>query len=633
MLESLRRGAQSWVAKVLLGLLVVSFAVWGVEGIMTRGAGPDVVATVGNQEITAPTFQREMESQIRQVSEQMGQQLTLPQAYQFGLDRQVLGRLIAIAAFDAEADELGLEISDKVVAEDITSDPNLRGAFGRFDRDAFNNILQRIGMNEQAFIADRRAFMVRKQLFDVAQKGTVVSKTVMNAIFKYQDEIRAIDYVTLSDDAAGPIADPDANTLDAYYRTQAQRFTNPETRDFAVVELAPSDIAGSISLTDDELKTAYEQRHAEFDTPEKRVIDQIAFTTSDEAKAALARLRSGTGIAGIAEERGMSLEDVALGQVTRAQMLSPALADAAFALKIGEFSEPVQGPLGPVILHVAAVTPGVTQTFDQVKDKLKGVIAEERARSQVFDVQSSIEDQRAGGASLEEIAEKNNLKIVKFSGVTAKGTSLDGKPVAELPAYPKLLENVFASDLGDQVPPGDSGTGGYYWIRVDNVKASAMRPLAEVRTEAIAFWKEDQRREKLVVLANSLAERGDKGESIAALAAVAQGKVETAEDLRRFTGTDAISRNAVASIFARPKGGFAVGPAGQGDAIVLMQVREVENLPIDPSLEPYKQLESQLQQSYEDDILNTLASGLQAKHGVKINEAALQKLATTESVQ
>ena len=94
-----------------------------------------------------------------------------------------------------------------------------------------------------------------------------------------------------------------------------------------------------------------------------------------------------------------------------------------------------------------------------------------KARSQIYDAQNAIEDQRAGGASLEEVAAKSNLKVLKFTGLTDKGATLDGKAPASLPAYPNLLQNVYASEAGDQVPPGDTGNGGYYWIRVDNVES------------------------------------------------------------------------------------------------------------------------------------------------------------------
>jgi len=632
MLDSLRKGSQSWVAKALLGLLVVSFAVWGVEGIMTRSTATDVVAKVGEQEIHAPQFQRELDFQLRQFSQQLGQPITPAMATQFGLDRQVLSRLIAVASIDEEARKLGLDVSETRVAESIVNDPQLQVG-GVFNRQVFNTYLQQTEMNEKTFLAAKRKEMVREQLFGAIQEGATLPQTLADAIFKYQDELRSAAYVILPKTAAGDIKDPDEKTLDDYYKTQNARFTIPETRSFSVLTLMPSDLASSITVTDEELEEAFKQRHAEFDTPEKRDVVQLPFASEEDAREALSKLRAGSGIAKIIGDRGLNAEDVALNAVTRDKMLSPAIADAAFSLKTGEFSEPVQGPLGYVVLHVTHVTPGVTRPFDEVKSELKSLIAEERARSEVYDVQNSIEDQRAGGASFEDIAQKNNLKIAKFDGVTSRGMDADGKPVDKLPDYPKLVENVFASEIGDQAPPGDTGNGGYYWIRVDDVKESFVRPLAEVRSEAISAWKEEQRREKLIALGKALVERGNKGEKIEALAAEVKGKASVSEPMRRFTGTDVFSRNALAELFAVPEGQFAVGPSGKDDGIVLMQVRKVENLPADPSLPQYQQLQTQLRQGIQDDLLSTLAISLQKIHGVTVNENVLRTLTAAGPAQ
>lgn len=625
MLDTLRKGAQGWVAKALMGLLVVSFAVWGVEGIMTRSTATDVVAGVGEQEIHAPQFQRELDYQLRQFSQQLGQPLTPAMAAQFGLDRQVLQRLIAVAAIDEEARLLGLEVSEKDVAQAVVNDPELRVG-NSFDRVAFNTMLQRMEMSEKMFLAERRSQMVREQLFSAVQNGVTPPRVLTDAIFKYQDELRTAAYVILPETAAGTIADPDEKALEEYYKAQSARFTVPETRSFSVMTLAPADLASAIVIPEEELQQAFKERHAEFDIPEKRDVVQIPFATKEEADKALTRLRSGTPADNIAEERGLAASDIQLGQVTRKDMLSPAIADAAFSLKANEFSEPVQGPLGFVILNVKQITPGTLRSYETVKDDLRKTIAEERARSQIYDVQNGIEDQRAGGASLEEIAQKDNLKIAKFEGVTSRGTGIDGKPIANLPAYAKLVENVYASEIGDQAPPGDTGNGGYYWIRVDDVKASFVKPLAEVRAEAIAAWKEDQRREKLVALAKSLADRGNKGEKIEALAAEVKGKVSVSEPMRRFTGTDVFSRNALTALFSEPEGGFAIGPTGKDNGILLMQARKVENMAAEPTLPQYQQLEAQLKQGIQDDLLSTMAISLQKIHGVTINEANLQKL-------
>ena len=137
---------------------------------------------------------------------------------------------MTVATIDMEAEELGLGVSDKYVAQSVVNDPNLRDLMGNFDHQRFNTMLQRLEMTENMYIAERRATILRQQLVEATQKGAVAPTTLTNAIFKYQDELRSAAYVVLPKSLGGDIKDPDAKTLEAYYKSQAARFTDPETR-------------------------------------------------------------------------------------------------------------------------------------------------------------------------------------------------------------------------------------------------------------------------------------------------------------------------------------------------------------------------------------------------------------------
>lgn len=632
MLDTLRRGASGWVAKGLMALLVVSFAVWGVNDVF-RGYSSTSVATVGGEPIPVDQYQRSVENQTREFSQRLGQPLTRQQAHQYGIDAAALAQLIGLTALDVGLRKEGLTASDETVARNITSDPGLTGTFGKFDRQVFDQQLQQMGVTEKSFIADRRKFLVRKQLNDALQAGTKAPATLLSAISAYQGETRVASYIILPPEAAGTIADPDEKTLEAYYQKAAIHFTSPETRDFTVLTLNPDDLAATVTIDDEQLKTAYEQRRAEFDVPEKRKVQQIPFSTMEAAKEADARLKNGEPVEKIIGELGLEPNDVDLGEVTRQQMISPGVADAAFGLKSGEYSEPVQGPLGSVILHVTEIAPGKPSTFDGVKDKLRGMLASDSARNEVYNVQNNIEDARAGGASLEDTAAKNNLKIVKFSGVTAEGLTLAGKKPEGLPDYKDLLDAVFKSEQGDQIPPGDTGEGGYYWVRVDNVTATTQKPLKDVRADAIALWKTETRKAKLVELAQSLVERGGKGEAIDKIAASIGRTALISPDIKRGSQSDTFSRLAVTRLFALPEGKFATGPVGFGDSQIVMQVKKIDDPKPDSKSADYKTLETSLVDSLQADMLVTLVGGYEKQLGTKINTQLLDRMVAADSGQ
>lgn len=627
MLDSMRKSAGGPVAKALMGLLVISFAVWGVNDVF-RGYSSTAIATVGGEDISVDRYQRSLDEKIRQASERFGQPLTRAQAHQFGLDAATISELVGLAAFDIGAKQAGLAVGDKVVAQNITSDPALAGTFGKFDRENFDMQLQRMGVTEKAFIDDRRKFLVRMQLNGALEAAVDVPVTMVDAIATYQGETRDAAYFILPPSSVGKIDDPDEKTLDAYYKKAAIHFTIPETRDFSIMELNPDDLAKAITFSDEDLKAAYEQRRDEFDVPEKRVVQQIPFATEEAAKAADEKLKSGTPVADIVKGLGLTMSDVNLGSVPRNQMMAPELADAAFAQTSGTYSDPIKGPLGYVILHVGEVTPAVPSTFDSAKAELAKKMASEKAHDEVYDVQNEIEDARAGGMTLKEAAEKNNLPLTTFKGVTAAGKDIDGKEPANLPGYAELMKTVFGNGQGDQIPPSDNNAGGYYWVSVDNITPAKLQPLEEVRQKVVDLWKAETRKSKLQEMAQDLATRGDKGETMDKLAASVGRAALVSPDIKRASQSDTFSRLAVSRLFALPKGGFTSGPVGFGDSMLVMQVKSIDDPAVDPKSKEFTETQTALGEALSNDMLVSLVSGYEQNLGTKLNTELLTRLAT-----
>ncbi|MDP3327479.1 peptidylprolyl isomerase [Parvibaculum sp.] len=631
MLDSLRRNASGWVAKVLIGLLALSFAVWGIADIFT-GFGGDTVAKVGDEKIDAVSFQRELSSEMNQFSRQLGQPMTLDQARQFGIDRAALSRLISLAALDGATSDLGLRVGDEAVGINITSDPDLQGGFGRFDRDLFRQALRQNGITEERFVEQRRNFMARNQLIAAVQAGVAAPDALIDVVTRFQEETRVAGYIILPPSLAGDIGEPDEETVAKFYEAGAAAFRLPETRDFSIMVLEPEDVTHTMAISDEALEAAYEQRRGEYDVPERREVQQITFATEDAAGEALAALRGGETVETIARGLGLTMKDVDLGKVTHNEMLAPELADAAFALESGGYSEPVQGPLGWSILHVTAIEQGKPSTFEGVKEELRAAVELELAREQIYDIQNTIEDARAGGEPLADVAKRYNLTIRSISGVTADGKTRDGDAV-ELPDLPDLLKTVYESEPGEQVPPLDSGKDGYYWVEVDTVTPPELPPLDSLRDRVVTIWKNEKRAAALEALAAGLAERGNKGESFDKIAGEYGRSVLTMPGFQRYASNDTFSRAAVTKLFATREGGFTYGPVGLGDSLVLMQVKEIRAPKLDKDGEEYKKAAADVRDSLEADMLQTFVVGYQQELGVEVNNALLRQLTSTDTGQ
>lgn len=632
MLDSMRSAASGILGKAIIGVLVIAFAVWGIADIFTGFAG-DTVAKVGNEEIDAPTYDREFRVEMDRVGQRLGMQLTPEQARSFGLDRSALSRLINVAALDGAAKELGLAVGDDAVGLDIMTDKNLQGAFGHFDRELFRQTLRANGISEDRFVEQRRKGMVREQLVDAVSAGVAAPESIVDVVARYQEETRTAGYIILPPSIIGKIDDPDEKTLQAFYEAGASAFTLPETRDISFMVLEPSDLTQTMTISDEDLRAAYEQRRGDYDVPERRDIQQITFSSEDAAKEALAKLRGGTKTEEIVKGLGLTMKDVELGKVGRTEMMSPALADAAFSAESGAWSEPVQGPLGWSIFHVGEISPAKPSTYEGVRDDLRKKIELEMAQEQIYDIQNNIEDARAGGESLADIAARYSLTLREIDGVTQDGKTRQGDEVEIPEDLPNLLETAYGSGVGEQIPPLATSGQGYYWVQVDQITPAAVQPLDEVRDRVVTLWKEKKLAAELQALAEKLADRGNAGESFEKIAAEYDRSVLTMPGIGRNAQNDTFSRTAVTKLFATPEGGFTSGPVGVGDSLLLMQVKEIREPDLKKGSDKYAEIEKNVRDSIQADMLQVFVTSYQKELGVEVNAGLMAQITGASGTQ
>lgn len=629
MLDSLRKTASGIVGFAIIGILVIAFAVWGIADIFT-GFSDDTVAEVGDQKIDSATFEREFRMEIDRMSERLGQPLTREQAVRFGGDRMALSRLIAVISLDEAASDIGLAIGDEAVGIDIVNDPNLQGAFGRFDRDLFRQLLRQNGIPEERFIDQRRKGMQRAQLSGVIEAGIPTPDVLTRTVLNFQEETRTAGYIILPPSLVTEIPAPSEEDIASLYEAGASAFTLPETRDIAIMEIEPADLLDSISVSEDQLQAAYAERRGEYDVPERRELIQITFPSEADATAALARLREDTSISVIAAELGLDEEDFKLGKVTRDELLSPVLADAAFAADAGAWSEPVRGPLGWAIFRADTIEEGKPSTFEGVREELLATLKVELAREQIYDTQNAIEDARAGGETLDSISDRFGIQVRHFPGVTSRGQTRDGAAV-DLPDLPGLLDAAFDNMEGDQIPPLDTGKEGYYWVEINAVTPATRKPLDEVRDEIVKVWNDQQRAAALEEIAQKLADRGNGGESFDKIASELNRSVLTMPGIQRYAQSDTFSRTAVTRMFAAPEGSFTWGPVGVGDSLILMQVRSVRIPDAEKGSDAYEKARADVADSIGADMIQSFVVGYQQKAGVKVNQRLVQQLTSADA--
>ena len=620
----MRKASSNWLGKtvmsVLFGVLIISFGVWGIADIF-KGFGQSSLAKIGSTEITTEQFRNLFTDKLQQIGRRFGRPLTMEQARQFGLDRQVLQEVISDAVLDETAKRMGLGQSDADIVRAISSDPTFRGLDGKFDHDRFLQTIRQAGYTEQRFIAEQRRIAMRRQLTGTIVAGLEPTKTQVEALVRFQNEQRSASYVKLAAAQAGTIAPPSPEALATYFGERKQLFRAPEYRKIAVLTLTPDELAKWITVSDEDAKKVFEQRRERYATPEKRQVLQIPFPNADEAKAARERIAAGTSFEDIAKERKLTTGDIDLGNVAKASIGDSAIADAAFALAPNTVSEPVKGTLITALLKVTKVEPGTNPAFETVAPAIKREIALERARAQMQDQRNKIEDERGGGSNIAEAAQKLGLKATTIEAIDRSGRGPDGKPVAGLPQGIDLVSPAFASNIGVENEPVQYN-GGELWFDVLGVTPSRDRSLDEVKDQVETRWRDEQISTRLRAKATEIVGKLEKGAAFDAEAAAAGLKVETAKLFKRDTDAKDVPDRLVTAAFRTPKDGVGQTEGSGASEWIVFKVTDVVVPPVDLASEDVKKLTESLRRAEMEEQLTAYIAKLETEIGVTINQNA-----------
>ena len=626
MLRGLRKASSNWLGKAVMaavvGFLVISFAIWGIGDIF-RGFGRSTVAKIGRTELTVEQFRMLYNDRLQQFSRQLGRPITADQARSTGLDRVVIGQIFSEMLLDERARALGLVLSDAEVVKLITNDPAFRGPNGEFNRFLFEQIIRNAGYTEARFVAEQRRQALRRELAGTIAAGLEAPKALVEALNRFQNEQRTIEYVLLDRALAGDIPSPSPDVLAKYFEERKILFRTPEYRKLVIVSLIPSELARWIEISDADLKRAYEERRARYVTPERRHILQIDFPNAEAASAAAERIAKGASLVDVAKELGKSEKDIDLGTVPKAAIIDRAVADAAFSLKEGEVSAPVQGRFGTVLVQVLKIEPEQGRPLDQVAGELKQELATARAKNEIFDIYNKIEDARAEGKPLAEAAA--NLKLeARTVEIDRSGRDPAGASV-KLPDAQRLLATAFTTDVGVERDPLQFEDG-YIWYDVAGISPSRERSLDEAKDQVEARWREQEIATRLDAKATGMLDKLKAGETLAQVAAADHVKVESLGGLKRGEASGPLSAAGVDAVFRTAKDAAGKADGTQPGEQIVFRLTNIVVPSLDTASEEAKRAIQTLNRGLSKDILAEYIAWLERDIGFTINQSALNQV-------
>lgn len=445
-----KKRGRSLVVWVLVAMLIAGLSGFGVENF---GGATAKIGRVGDIEIEADDYAREMQGQINTLTRQFGAPVSLADARSFGIDRQVLAGLVNRAALDNEAAQMGLSVGDATVAAELAKISAFQGISGTFDREAYALTLQQNGTNEAAFEASLRRDVARALLTGAVAGGVISPAPLTDALVAYAGEKRGFSLLVLDDSALdAPLPAPTQAEVQAHYDANIAAYTRPEAKRIEYAALLPETIAATMEVPEDAVQKAYDARLSEFMIPEKRLVERLVYPDEAAAAAAKARLDQGTSFDDLVAERGLTLEDVDLGDVTREEL--EGAADAVFALTEPGTVGPLPSALGPALYRMNAILAAQETTLEAARPELLQILQTEAAARAIADKVEAIDDALAGGATLQDLSTEFGMALASTD--YAAGAE-DNDAITAYSAFRSAADTLAEGDFPEAILLEDGG--------------------------------------------------------------------------------------------------------------------------------------------------------------------------------
>ena len=479
---------------VIVGLLMFGMIGFGAAGF---NATQRSLGTVGDKTVSITSYSNALQSETSRFQEQLGRPLTQQEVQTTGLDQQALNRVINTRALDQLVTNLGLSAGDERVRAQVMDIPAFQGLDGHFDRVAYAEVLQRNNLKETDFETSLREDTARRIVQQAVLAGINMPSAYSQAITSYISETRDFSWarVTQEDLVTGTPVATDADLV-TYHTENSDQFTTPATKTITYIWLTPDMVAETIDISDGALQAAYDSRRDEFIQLPSRLVERVIFSSKEEAQDAMEAITEGAvSFEQVVQNRGLTLQDVDLGDVTEAAL------GGAGTLVFGLAKPGVTGPadtdLGPALFRVNAILDGNVQTFEMVQEQLRIDAALDAAIGEIAAIYEEVDDLLAGGATLEDVAAESQMELetVDWHPATEGG-------ISNYEEFQTAAAGVTVEDFPILATLSDTGL---FAIRFEGNVPAVLQPLAHVRDDVLDAWVAQTTQQQLLALAENIA--------------------------------------------------------------------------------------------------------------------------------
>lgn len=630
MLNIMRRGANSWIIKVLLVFIALSFVVWGVGDDLGRKIQLPVAETP-NWSISPREFSTAYDTEFQRLRQRFGGSLDKKTAESLGLKQRTLTALINSHLIKEASRNMRLTVSQEELRRQIASNP----AFitdGKFDKARYELLLRNNRLTPKEYEAQLANDLLNNQLQQAVGHFSVVPDILVKDSFELEQEARQVTTLHLNPKDLEDRFNPEDKVLQEYLDEHIDRFLTKAQVKVRHVMLNTDSVREGITVTPEELREYYDEHIDNYIQPETREARHILVKVEGEVDdaAALAkiqkaasRMKSGEAFADIAKEFSDDISASSggsLGEFGRGMMVKP-FEDATFALAEDELSQPVKTKFGYHIIMVDKINAGKTKSLEEVKNKIEPLLKEAKAANMVYDRSIAMEDQLFASGDLKGVSGDLNLRYTETDFFARS----DYDKLKGIEKENKFLDAAFSTPKGDISPVIELTNNRFFALEVLGKKEPKPQTLTEAREAILKAYRRDQSKK----LAKELMEQAQKS-----LAAGKDWKTVAAMDsamktvqLKPFNraGTGGVPSPAVRTAafqltMEKPDHPEALNESGGFTLIRLQKI-----IPADPTQYEViaKELRPQLQQSLGFEQVSSYLIGLRQKAKIRVNQSVL----------
>lgn len=475
MLNTLRKSVAGPFVKLLIGILILSFAVWGIQDIFGNYKNSVAMEIDGN-EISLDELVNEYNYQLSTISSQLSKQISFDESMALGIDKIAIENLIRKMILQIELNKYGINIPEEFIAQKIVNDDAFKSD-GVFNKARYRQLLSFSGYTEESFLISELNANKQNQLYSLIANKNYIPNTLLDIINDYNSTEKVINYIEIPKKNIS-VKTPSERDLLEFYDKFQNGYRKSETRDFDALILNADSLKNNISVSQTEIQNYYNENIDSFKVEETRDVYQFFFDDLITAEEFLAESKI-VSFEMLLDSYNLSKSDDYLGNIQKDDILDSDLAEIAFKIDAKTFSNPIDGLLGLSIVYIDEIYEGSTPPLNELASTIEEELKLEAALNLIDDVFFSIEDDFLSGMQMQEVADKNKITLTNFAKIDINGKDFDNNDINVI-QNDELLQRLFNSDIGDFIEVVETEDS-YIWIKLNAINEPFIRSFKDVR--------------------------------------------------------------------------------------------------------------------------------------------------------